>query len=420
MSGVDFVVSSAVRFVDFISQEPVRKGKYNVLAPDYAIVDRFDDPDLLTDTSTLLKLGPDHYLCAVSLIVSPLDDQGKGLGMEAHFRACKTRLDDKTLRFYESRDAGQSWERIGPTLRFLCGHLFSKGDDIYFIGVGPERRDIWITGSGDRGASWSNPVRLFEGRFYVAGGAMAIRDGILYWTVNAANEEGDFNVDRSRLLSLAGNTEDDLLDPATWRCSNYLVFPGVPDALRAGMHGGYRDHWLEPNTILVNGRLRVMTRVRIDKAATAHVAAICELVEEGNGLALQFKQFYPVPGAQLQFYPLWDEPSGLIWMTSNLPVCTQGDVPIESPDARRFYGRGNDRRFLWLSYSMDALNWFPAGCVAAGAKPTQAFNYCSLLADGDDLLVVSRTSLNMTDQHNNDHVTFHRVRDFRSLALTLL
>ena len=27
-------------------------------------------------------------------------------------------------------------------------------------------------------------------------------------------------------------------------------------------------------------------------------------------------------------------------------------------------GPGNERRWLYLHYSIDALNWFPAGCVA--------------------------------------------------------
>ena len=80
---------------------------------------------------------------------------------------------------------------------------------------------------------------------------------------------------------------------------------------------------------------------------------------------------------------------------------------------------GNERRFLMLMYSLDALNWFPAGCVAAWPSPGQGFQYNALLVDGDDLLVSSRTAKNAPNQHDNDLVTIHRVHDFRSLALNL-
>jgi hypothetical protein len=41
------------------------------------------------------------------------------------------------------------------------------------------------------------------------------------------------------------------------------------------------------------------------------------------------------------------------------------------------------------------------------------------LIDGQDLLVLSRTSHDGRDQHDADLSTFHRVRDFRRLALNL-
>ena len=80
---------------------------------------------------------------------------------------------------------------------------------------------------------------------------------------------------------------------------------------------------------------------------------------------------------------------------------------------------GNERRFLMLMYSLDALNWFPAGCIAMWPSPGQGFQYNALLVDGDDLLVSSRTAKNASNQHDNDLVTIHRVHDFRSLALNL-
>jgi hypothetical protein len=72
-----------------------------------------------------------------------------------------------------------------------------------------------------------------------------------------------------------------------------------------------------------------------------------------------------------------------------------------------------------LLYSLDALNWFQAGCIAIARKLRQSFMYACPLIDGDDLLILSRTSHDARDQHDADLSTFHRVSDFRSLALDI-
>ena len=45
--------------------------------------------------------------------------------------------------------------------------------------------------------------------------------------------------------------------------------------------------------------------------------------------------------------------------------------------------------------------------------------YPSAVVDGDDLVLLSRTSRDSRDQHDADLCTIHRVRDFRSLAMDL-
>ena len=87
-------------------------------------------------------------------------------------------------------------------------------------------------------------------------------------------------------------------------------------------------------------------------------------------------------------------------MTSNLPTKPR-----------------DERRILALFYGLDPLCWFQAGIIVKGPSTSYAFNYTTPLIDGDDLLIVSRTSC--ADHHDNDRVTFHRLRDFRSLAVDL-
>jgi hypothetical protein len=72
-----------------------------------------------------------------------------------------------------------------------------------------------------------------------------------------------------------------------------------------------------------------------------------------------------------------------------------------------------------LLYSADALNWFQAGCVAQAARLSQAFTYARPVVDGEALAILVRTSIDAPNQHDADYATFHRVSNFRSLALNL-
>jgi hypothetical protein len=72
-----------------------------------------------------------------------------------------------------------------------------------------------------------------------------------------------------------------------------------------------------------------------------------------------------------------------------------------------------------LSYGLDGLNWFPAGCVAQGGRLAQSFMDARPVIDGDDLAIIARASIHGPNQQDADDATFHRVRDFRGLALKL-
>ncbi|MFN0077623.1 MAG: hypothetical protein ACKVY0_14225 [Prosthecobacter sp.] len=66
------------------------------------------------------------------------------------------------------------------------------------------------------------------------------------------------------------------------------------------------------------------------------------------------------------------------------------------------------------------LNWFQAGGIAQAAKLSQSYMYGRPVIDGDDLAILCRSSVNAPNQHAADYTTFHRVRDFRKLALKLV
>ena len=52
-----------------------------------------------------------------------------------------------------------------------------------------------------------------------------------------------------------------------------------------------------------------------------------------------------------------------------------------------------------------------------GASVPESRHYASMAIDGDDLVVLSRSgSPQAKSPHNGDMITFHRIRDFRSLV----
>jgi hypothetical protein len=105
-----------------------------------------------------------------------------------------------------------------------------------------------------------------------------------------------------------------------------------------------------------------------------------------------------MPGGQLKFCVIRDDKSELLWATSNLVVDSQGAFDWWKRGIARgnFWGYGdaggNDRRLLVLSYSLDGLNWIQAGVIAQAKKISQSFMYATPVIDGDDLVVICRTS----------------------------
>ena len=398
------------------------------LAQDWTEVCRLPDPEVYCSAPSLVRLPSGRLLCSFALL---------------------TRLNrlpgnpDQELRtrFWASGDGGATWRRRGRA-RVGDGLLFVHRGRLYLLCNGRGRRDILLAASGDEGETWSDPVVLFKGRYWNTFTPHAVRGDTLYWCFGAANEAGNFNRAGSRIAAVAGDlAAADLMDPSAWRISPPLTYPGTPPGLSLGLAGqvdaavqypgatgaptfrdqapDMGDHWLEPNVVLVDGRVRVYVRLRVDGQATPHLCAICDVDDRDGELDLRFTQFHPFPG-NVYFHVIRDEPGGYYWTPVNLPTRAQ-DVEWGRAMAERGLagGAGNERRFLMLMYSLDALNWFPAGCIARFPSPGQGLQYNAALIDGDDLLVSSRTAERARNQHDNDRITIHRVRDFRSLALDL-
>jgi hypothetical protein len=320
-----------------------------------------------------------------------------------------------------SSDGGRTWEEL-PSLPYVEATPFVVRDALYMFTQFRKHQDVYFIRSENGGETWTRPSKVLEGPFWNCQTNMVQRDGYLYWSVDARHQD---------LHAIAGDLGKDLLDPAAWRISNPVRLPEIPDAICRRLNpleakrwnGGWpRDVWLEANVVDAGGRLRLAARVVADEYSTAHLAGICDLEDDGKDLHLRFTQFCPWPGGQNKFSIQQDEKTGMFWMASNLVANSQDLLGFRDRILQSSFlgGPGNERRFLYLWYGMDALNWFPAGLIAMWRRLRQSFMYPAIQIDREDLVLLSRTSREGLHQHDADLSTFHRIANFRDLAIDLL
>ena len=77
----------------------------------------------------------------------------------------------------------------------------------------------------------------------------------------------------------------------------------------------------------------------------------------------------------------------------------------------------NERQVLALHFSKNMVDWRMAGVVAQGKSTKESRHYASMVFDGEDLLVLSRSGDDRAKSaHDGNLITFHRVKNFRELV----
>jgi hypothetical protein len=317
-----------------------------------------------------------------------------------------------------SKDGGKTWTKVCEKRDRDDVALYVHDGRLYMFTTG---KGLSVSASDDEGTSWTKPVEVIKAdQEFKPNGiqtGMVVKDGWLYWPNSNAFQE---------MAVVACELKKGLLNPEAWIHSNLAEMP-IPDALVSGSFtdglGATIMRTLEGNLVDVYGRMLVIARACINHYGTQNMAAIYDLKNENGKLTLTFTQLYPVPGGQCMFHILWDEPSRLFWMASNYATNSQDLIHAAErlPDSKPspWHSLREDRRILMLSYSLDALNWFQAGCIAKAEKMSKSFMYPSMVIDGDDIALISRTSRDSDNFHDADLATFHRVRNFRSLAMDI-
>ena len=319
------------------------------------------------------------------------------------------------LRVLLSDDEGKTWRETSARIPMMHEILFKAGKSLYMIGHSGR---LLITRSDDNGETWSEPSVLCpEPRWHQSCAPVDIHDGKITLVYEKWVSDGHPWPGVGPVLMQA-KVDDDLTEASSWKFSD-LYNPdedmeasrpsGIPltDPGKAGI--------LETNVIRVydeknpfydpSGKSVVlMMRASV---GLPDIGVMMRGVEKPDGslavekLTKNGREMYfaHIPGADLKFYVVYDPESRLYWL-----LHSQMD------------GRMNYRRRLALSYSPDLLKWTFAGLVAVGPSDNAARHYASMIIYGDDLLIVSRSGDERArNSHDGNLVTFHRVKDFRSL-----
>lgn len=352
-------------------------------------------------------------------------------------------------RSLRSEDDGRTWD--GSHFYPFChARPFVAGGALYILG---HCGDLMISRSDDMGRTWSPPRQLTRGqRWHQSACNVWLEGGRIYLVMEKVvyDDMTCWPVQAMAPVTLRARVTDDLTRPESW---TFAQAPAFRDVVRGGDLDGFGvpfypegDRgvvevapgtfappmgWLESNIVRIldpghywydpTGRtLHIFMRMHTGGTGYCAVMAVHEN-EDGSMdtrpvLAPSGKRhiFLPMPGGQMRFHMLYDEPSGLYWLLS-----TQAVDSMRRPECLtdgRYLGY-NERSRMQLHFSRNCVDWCFAGIVAMGEREGCSRHYASMAVDGEDLLIASRTGDERAhSSHDTNIISLHRVRNFRSLV----
>jgi len=353
-------------------------------------------------------------------------------------------------KVFTSDDKGKTWQHRGD-YAMQHSRTFVAGSSLYILG---HTGDLGIIKSDDDGDTWTDPVKLTDNEHwhqspcnvhYANGNVYIVMEKKVYDDING------WNVNGLAPILMRANVNDDLTKRESWVFASELAFRDLIDPKDLDYFGvpfyetprrtfievskGRPCHpigWLETNIVQFvdpdhiwydetghtfhlwmrahTGRTGFACIVKVIETNYNTMVTIPEKVPSGKKIV-----YVPCPGGQMKFHILYDEITKLYWLLS-----TQATDSMTKPErlpAERYNLPDNERNRMQLHFSKNCIDWCFAGMVAIGKETKQSRHYASMVIDGEDLQIVSRSGdEHARDPHNGNMITFHTIKDFRKLV----
>lgn len=364
-------------------------------------------PDL---PGTLVSYSPsssNKYVGSPGLAKLP---DGTLVASHDEFGGGSTMNTSAVTRVFRSTDGGLTWTPASVVDGAFWCNLFVHRGALYLLGVNRQYGDVVIRRSTDGGLSWTSPVNAGSG--LLAGGGQyhcapmpVIEHGGRLWRAMERRDPASGWAPNFRAGMMSVPAGADLLDSSQWTFSNLLQ--SQPSWL-----GGEFGGWLEGNAV-VDPAGNLVNLLRVDHPDHPEKAAL--LTVSANGQSTGFDPatgFVDLPGGAKKFAIRHDPASNRYWSLANrVPAAFQaGRHPAST------------RNTLSLVSSANLRDWTDHGTVLSHPDPTRhGFQYVEWQFDGDDLIATSRSAFIDTaggaaNYHDANHLTFHRIRNFRDFA----
>lgn len=348
-------------------------------------------------------------------------------------------------KIWTSDDRGKNWTERA-LFPFMHARPFVAGGAVYVLG---HDSDLCVIRSDDEGETWSEPALLTEDQFWHQSACNVHYANDKVYLVMERRVHFDHQgwpVGEMAPVLMGGRVDADLTRRENWNFASELVFRdieekakmvGVPfwPADQTDGKGGRLMNppgWLETNVVQFTdpdhvwhdpeGRtfhlwMRAHTGgtglaciARVEEGEDGSMETMLERAPSGETML-----YAPCPGGQMRFHILQDPRTGLYWLLSSL--ATDSMVRPERLPADRYNLPNNERHILALHFSRNCIDWCMAGLVARGDNPRQARHYASMVIDGEDLHVLSRSgNQRAKTAHDGNIITFHTVANFRELV----
>jgi len=334
---------------------------------------------------------------------------------------------------YVSEDNGETWS-LAHEFPLTHARPFVIGNKVYIIG---HYCDIGILMSEDSGKTFSPVSDLTTDQMWHQSACnVLVEDKYVYLVMErlAYDDQPVWPIASLAPVLMRARVDDDLLKKESWTFASEMVFRDVVRENELEFFGlpSYKDiapmGWLETNVVRIRqpGHLwhdpegkTLHLIMRMHTGLTGYGAVVKVKENDDGTMSTDFVTmptgkkllFLPIPGGQMKFFIEYDEKTNLYWLlgsqTTNSMVNKEGLLPGQM-------GPDNQRNRLILSFSRNLVDWQFACLVAEGEKEVCSRHYASMIIDGEDILVASRSGdIHAKSAHDGNMITFHRVKNFR-------